>query len=150
MTKQSRLHGCISRESNPELGHGKTQCYRYTTDAFLYVCFTLADIAYLSLVGESSTFAPPMFSEPGPTLPSLKVELLPGPAANKRSRTTITSHYYLFLSRLKVHTTRLATHSQGTCCSLDCSLPKPGDSRSHNSNLNGSYRTNGLLNSSRR
>ena len=24
---------CISRESNPELGHGKTQCYRYTTDA---------------------------------------------------------------------------------------------------------------------
>ena len=24
---------CISRESNPELGHGKTQCYRYTTNA---------------------------------------------------------------------------------------------------------------------
>ena len=24
---------CIRRESNPELGHGKTQCYRYTTNA---------------------------------------------------------------------------------------------------------------------
>ena len=24
---------CIHRESNPELGHGKTQCYRYTTNA---------------------------------------------------------------------------------------------------------------------
>ena len=26
---------CIRRESNPELGHGKTQCYRYTTNAQL-------------------------------------------------------------------------------------------------------------------
>ncbi len=26
---------CIRRESNPELGHGKTQCYRYTTNALL-------------------------------------------------------------------------------------------------------------------
>ena len=25
---------CIHRESNPELGHGKTQCYRYTTNAW--------------------------------------------------------------------------------------------------------------------
>lgn len=24
---------CIHRESNPELGHGKTQCYRYTMNA---------------------------------------------------------------------------------------------------------------------
>ena len=24
---------CIRRESNPELGHGKTQCYRYTIHA---------------------------------------------------------------------------------------------------------------------
>ena len=24
---------CIDRESNPELGHGKTQCYRYTINA---------------------------------------------------------------------------------------------------------------------
>ena len=24
---------CIRRESNPELGHGKTQCYRYTMNA---------------------------------------------------------------------------------------------------------------------
>ena len=26
---------CIGRESNPELGHGKTQCYRYTINASL-------------------------------------------------------------------------------------------------------------------
>ena len=31
---------CIRRESNPELGHGKTQCYRYTTNAHvLQNCF---------------------------------------------------------------------------------------------------------------
>ena len=26
---------CIRRESNPELGHGKTQCYRYTMNAII-------------------------------------------------------------------------------------------------------------------
>ena len=35
---------CISRESNPELGHGKTQCYRYTTDARMSDYYNLTRI----------------------------------------------------------------------------------------------------------
>ena len=31
--KVVQTYVCIRRESNPELGHGKTQCYRYTTNA---------------------------------------------------------------------------------------------------------------------
>jgi hypothetical protein len=30
-----RVKECIDRESNPELGHGKTQCYRYTINAWV-------------------------------------------------------------------------------------------------------------------
>ena len=32
--KKKKVQNCIRRESNPELGHGKTQCYRYTTNAY--------------------------------------------------------------------------------------------------------------------
>ena len=52
---------CNRRESNPELGHGKTQCYRYTTNAYLgasvsqYVCSKLRLYA-------SQTRLPPMLT----------------------------------------------------------------------------------------
>lgn len=36
--KSSSRTTCVRRESNPELGHGKTQCYRYTTNASTAVC----------------------------------------------------------------------------------------------------------------
>jgi len=32
--KEKEKDECIDRESNPELGHGKTQCYRYTINAW--------------------------------------------------------------------------------------------------------------------
>ena len=33
--KTGQATKCIRRESNPELGHGKTQCYRYTMNAIM-------------------------------------------------------------------------------------------------------------------
>ena len=32
--REGKRFFCIDRESNPELGHGKTQCYRYTINAY--------------------------------------------------------------------------------------------------------------------
>ncbi len=41
---------CIRRESNPELGHGKTQCYRYTTNACRKLLHILPQRGYATFV----------------------------------------------------------------------------------------------------
>ena len=48
---------CIHRESNPELGHGKTQCYRYTTNA----CAGAMSNVYVQSAGLKGELPEPLF-----------------------------------------------------------------------------------------
>ena len=82
--KQKALIGvyCIRRESNPELGHGKTQCYRYTTNAHLFSQTTkvrhskVPSLQYVAASARSSFNNPSTFyhgschHQPGRTTPS--------------------------------------------------------------------------------